>query len=60
MAKKPVKKTTEKIDISNVIGFNLKTRKKEKILDPKLVELKNGRNAVKGHGKNGTKIFRII
>ena len=50
----------KKIDIDNIIGYNMKTRKKEKILDPTLVEMKNGRKAVKGKGKDGTKMFRII
>lgn len=48
------------IDIDNLMGYNMKTRKKEKILDPVLTTMKNGRKAVKGVGKDGTKMFRII
>lgn len=54
------KNSKDDIDIDNLIGYNMKTRKKEKILDPVLTTMKNGRKAVKGHGKNGTKMFRII
>ena len=54
------KKDKKDVDINNLTGFNMKTRKKEKILNPELVTMKNGRNAVKGHGKDGTKMFRII
>ncbi len=53
-------KTKKDVDINNLTGFNMKTRKKEKILNPELVTMKNGRKAVKGHGKDGTKMFRII
>jgi len=50
----------EDIDLQNVTGFNVKLRKKEKILKAKFVKMKNGRDAVKGVGSDGTGIFRII
>jgi hypothetical protein len=56
MAKKPEKK----VDLNNIIGYNVKSKKKEKILDAKLVTMKNGRKAVKGKGKDGTGMYRIL
>jgi len=45
---------------SDVMGFNLKTRKKEVILDPEIRTTKNGRKQVVGHGKDGTPIFAFV
>jgi len=60
MAKKVMKKDMKKLDIDNLIGYNVKLKKKEKILDAKLVTMKNGRKAVKGKGSDGTGMYRII
>lgn len=45
---------------SAVMGFNLKTRKKEVILDPHTRITSNGRKQVVGHGKDGTPIFAFV
>ena len=57
--KKPASKS-DKIDLSNIKGYNVKLRKTEKILDAKITTMKNGRKAVKGVGSDGTGMFRII
>jgi len=57
---KEMKEKKASVDLDNLIGYNVKAKKKEKILDAKFTTMKNGRLAVKGHGKNGTGMYRII
>ena len=43
------------------IAYDVKARKKVKLVDPKLVTMKNGRKALKGTSKEtGISLFRII
>ena len=43
------------------IAYDVKARKKVKIMDPKLVTLKNGRRALKGNSvETGISLFRMI
>ena len=43
------------------IAYDVKARKKVKLVDPKLVTLKNGRKALKGKSaETGISLFRII
>jgi len=63
MAKLTAKQIKDKkatVDLENITGYNVKSRKKEKILDAKFTTMKNGRLAVKGKGANGTGMFRIV
>ena len=48
------------LSTSDVTGYNVKLKKKEKIQNPKHVTLKNGRHAIKGVGSDGTPIFRFV
>ena len=42
-------------------AYDVKARKKVKILDPKVVQLKNKRWAIKGKSsETGTTVFRIL
>jgi len=42
-------------------AYDVKARKKVKLVDPKLVTLKNGRKALKGKSiETGIALFRII
>ena len=43
------------------IAYDVKARKKVKMVDPELVTLKNGRKAIKGKSvETGISLFRII
>ena len=43
------------------MAYDVKARKKVKIVDPKLVTLKNGRKAIKGtSAETGIGLFRIV
>ena len=43
------------------IAYDVKARKKVKMVDPELVTLKNGRKALKGKSaETGISLFRII
>ena len=43
------------------IAYDVKARKKVKLIDPELVTLKNGRKALKGKSmETGISLFRII
>ena len=43
------------------IAYDVKARKKVKIMDPKLVTLKNGRKALMGNSaETGISLFRMI
>ncbi len=43
------------------IAYDVKARKKVKLLDPKLVTMKNGKMALKGtSAETGISLFRII
>ena len=43
------------------IGYDVKARKKVKMVNPELVTLKNGRKTLKGTSKEtGISLFRII
>ena len=43
------------------IAYDVKARKKVKMVDPELVTLKNGRKALRGKSKEtGISLFRII
>ena len=44
----------------DMMGYNVKLRKMDKIKNPKRVVLKNGRHAVKGVGSDGTTIFKFV
>ena len=46
--------------LKNIIGYNVKLRKKEVIQDPRRVTTKNGKPAIKGHGSDGTTMMRFI
>ncbi len=48
------------LSTSDIIGYNVKLKRKEKILNPKRVILKNGRHAVKGVGSDGTVMFKFV
>lgn len=54
------KKSSVDESIHNVIGYNVKLRKKEVIQDPRRVTTKNGKPAIKGHGSDGTGMMRFI
>ncbi len=56
----PTGKSTSKSVSSDIIGYNVKLKRKEKILNPKRVILKNGRHAVKGMGSDGTVMFKFV
>ncbi len=58
----PTGKTRSKsaLSTSDIIGYNVKLKKKEKIQNPKSVILKNGRHAVKGVGSDGTVMFKFV
>lgn len=45
---------------SDVMGYNVKLKKKETIQNPKRVVLKNGRHAIKGVGSDGTVMFKFV
>ena len=60
MSAKELKEKKATVDLDNITGYNVKSKKKEKILDAKFTTLKNGRLAVKGKGANGTGMFRIV
>ncbi len=53
-------KYKKSLSVSDVIGYNVKLKKKEKIQNPKSVVLKNGRHAIKGVGSDGTVMFRFV
>jgi len=46
--------------LTGLTAFNVKTRRKEVIKDPRRVTLKNGRKAVQGFGSDGTKLTRFV
>lgn len=52
--------SSKKLDLSNVMGYNVKARKMERIQGAKIVTTKNHRKAVKGHGEDGTTIMKFI
>ncbi len=50
----------KKTNFDNEIGYNVKLKKKEKILNAKHVVTKNGRHALKGVGSDGTVMYKFI
>lgn len=60
MSAKEMKEKKATIDLDNVKGYNVKTKKKEKMKDAKFTTMKNGRLAVKGKGSDGTGMYRIV
>jgi len=48
------------VDHGGLTAFNVKTKRKEVIKDPRRVTLKNGRKAITGLGSDGTKLFRFV
>ena len=50
----------KKTNFDNEIGYNVKLKKKEKILNAKHVTTKNGRHAIKGVGSDGTVMYKFI
>lgn len=46
--------------ITGLTGYNVKTKRKEVIKDPRRVTFKNGRKAIQGIGSDGTKLTRFI
>jgi len=54
------KKSLSKSDMGMTMGYNVKLKRKEEIMNPKRVVLKNGRHAIKGVGSDGTVMFRFV
>ena len=50
----------KEVSIENVMGRCMKCRDQKLIMNAKQVVLKNGRNAIKGECKCGTKMFKFV
>ncbi len=55
------KKTGKSLSSKDLVGYDVKARRKVTIENPRLVQFKNGRYALKGESSvSGTKVCRII
>ena len=59
-SKSVVKNNSNNASKDNVVARCMKCRKQMKMLNGKVVTMKNGRNAMKGNCVCGTTMFRII
>jgi len=50
----------KEVSVENVMGRCMKCRDQKLIMNAKQVVLKNGRNAIKGECKCGTKMFKFV
>ena len=50
----------KEVSVENVMGRCMRCKSQKIIMNPKQVILRNGRNAIKGECKCGTKMFKFV